>query len=237
MSILPSKEHPVCILAAMQSEMEGLLARLQKEGEETVSGITFHIGSLCGVPAVLAVCGIGKVYAALAAQTAILKYSPALLINTGVAGALAPDLSIGDITVAESLCQHDMDTSPLGDPVGLVSGINRIYFPADPDAVAGFAGALDALSLGYKIGRVASGDAFIADGVKKAWIRDTFAADCCEMEGAAIAQVAFVNGTPFAVLRAISDTADGGAEMLYSEFVTLAAKNSVAVLCEFLSNL
>ena len=221
----------------MPREMEGLLALLEDAKSETVSGITFHKGRLCGVPAVLAVMGIGKVFAAIAAQTVILRYSPALLINTGVAGTLSPALSVGGIAVADSLCQHDMDTSPLGDPVGMVSGVNRIYFPADPDAIGGLTAALDALSLPYLIGHIASGDAFIADGAKKAYIRDTFNAVACEMEGAAVAQTAYVNGTPFAVLRAISDSADGGAEMLYSEFVTLAAKNSIAVLCEFLSKM
>ncbi len=221
----------------MQSEMAGLLPLLEDAKSESFSGITFHRGRLCGVPAVLAVCGIGKVFAAIAAQTMILKYSPALLINTGVAGTLSPRLSVGDVAVADSLCQHDMDTSPLGDPVGLVSGVNMVYFPADKGAVSGLSAALDALSLPYLVGHIASGDAFIADGAKKAYIRDTFDAVACEMEGAAVAQTAYVNGTPFAVLRAISDSADGGAEMLYSEFVTLAAKNSVAVLTEFLSKL
>jgi adenosylhomocysteine nucleosidase len=183
---------------------------------------------------VLAVCGIGKVFAALAAQTAILKYSPALLINTGVAGALAPDLSIGDITVAESLCQHDMDTSPLGDPVGLVSGINVVHFPADIVAVEFISAAAKCLGINQVQGTIASGDQFIASREKKNYIRDNFSAIACEMEGAAIGHVCYVNKTPFAVIRAISDTADDSSHMDYGEFLKLAAERSFKVVTKFI---
>lgn len=214
------------IIGAMEPEVEGLVARLTEKACETVSGITFYTGVLEGKRVAIAKCGIGKVFAAMCAQTMIMKYSPALLVNTGVGGALAPDLKTGDIIIAESLCQHDMDTSAIGDPVGLVSGINKIYFDADARAVEILLSASEKLGLTARGGRVASGDKFIASSEDKARIVSTFSADACEMEGCAIAQVAFVNDTPFAVVRAISDSADGEATMDYPTFLPIAAKNS-----------
>lgn len=214
------------IIGAMDPELEGLVGLLSDKETECVSGITFYTGVLEGKRVAIAKCGIGKVFAAVCAQTMILRFSPSLIVNTGVGGALARDLKTGDIIVAESLCQHDMDTSAIGDPAGLVSGINRIYFDADKRAVEILLSEANAVGLTARAGRVATGDKFIASGDDKARIVKDFSADACEMEGCAIAQVAFVNNTPFAVVRAISDSADGGATMDYPTFLPIAAKNS-----------
>ena len=156
----------------------------------------------------------------------ILKFAPKLLVNTGVGGALAHGLRCGDIVVAEKLCQHDMDTSPIGDPVGLVSGINKIWFETDTKAREILLSSGKELGLSVKLGSIATGDRFVATKDVKNYILDTFAASVCEMEGGAIAQVAFVNETPFVVVRAISDSADDEASMDYPTFVAEAAKNS-----------
>ena len=210
----------------MQPEVEGLVARLAEHREKTVSGITFHTGVLLGKSVVVARCGVGKVFAAICAEAMIREYSPSLIVNTGVGGAIAAGLSTGDIVVAESLCQHDMDTSPIGDPVGLISGINKIYFETDARARQILLSAAQELGLCATVGRVATGDRFIAAGEDKKRIAALFGAMACEMEGGAIAQVAFVNSTPVAVIRAISDSADGEASMDYPTFLPIAAKNS-----------
>lgn len=214
------------IIGAMEPEVEALIAALDNAVSETVSGITFHIGKIGERTVAIAKCGIGKVFAALCAQTMIIKYSPDLIVNTGVGGALRSGITTGDIVVAESLCQHDMDTSAIGDPVGLVSGINVIYFESDKRAADILLGAAESLGLRAYSGRIASGDKFIASAEDKARIISTFSADACEMEGCAVAQVAFVNRIPFAVVRAISDSADGEATMDYPTFLPIAAKNS-----------
>lgn len=214
------------IIGAMEPEVEALIAALDNAVSETVSGITFHIGKIGERTVAVAKCGIGKVFAALCAQTMIIKYSPELIVNTGVGGALRSGITTGDIVVAESLCQHDMDTSAIGDPVGLVSGINVIYFESDKRAADILLGAAESLGLRAYSGRIASGDKFIASAEDKARIISTFAADACEMEGCAVAQVAFVNRIPFAVVRAISDSADGEATMDYPTFLPIAARNS-----------
>ena len=214
------------IIGAMEPEVEALIAALDNAVSETVSGITFHIGKIGERTVAVAKCGIGKVFAALCAQTMIIKYSPELIVNTGVGGALRGGITTGDIVVAESLCQHDMDTSAIGDPVGLVSGINVIYFESDKRAADILLGAAESLGLRAYSGRIASGDKFIASVCDKARIISTFSADACEMEGCAVAQVAFVNRIPFAVVRAISDSADGEATMDYPTFLPIAARNS-----------
>ena len=214
------------IIGAMEPEVEAIIASLRDGLSETVSGIIFHTGFIGDRRVAVAKCGIGKVFAALCAQTMILKYSPDLIVNTGVGGAIGGGLRCGDVVIADRLCQHDMDTSAIGDPKGLVSGINMIYFNADGRAVEILLSEGKQLGLAVKSGTVATGDKFIADSEDKRRIATDFSASVCEMEGCAIAQTAFVNGTPFAVVRAISDSADGEATMDYPTFLSIAAANS-----------
>ncbi|MBR2432161.1 MAG: 5'-methylthioadenosine/adenosylhomocysteine nucleosidase [Clostridia bacterium] len=217
------------IIGAMTPEVDGLIALLDGHESETVSGVTYHTGMLGGKRVAIARCGVGKVFAAICAEAMIIKYSPRLIINTGVGGALAGGLKTTDIVIADKLCQHDMDTSPLGDPKGLISGINKIYFDADARAVEILKVESKRLSLNATVGTVASGDKFVADKSDKERIVSEFNAIACEMEGAAIAHTAFVNDTAFAVVRAMSDSADGDATMDYPTFLPIAAKNSTSL--------
>ena len=196
------------IIAAMQKEAAGLLEKMKDKTETVIGGVTYTAGTLCGHTAVAAVCGVGKVFAALCAQTMILRFAPQCIINTGVAGSLSTALSIGDLVIADGAVQYDMDTSAVGDPVGLLSGINRIVLPTDK-----------ALTERLKAAAAAVGAV------------DTFGAVACEMEGGAVAQACFVNGVPFALVRAISDDASGKAQVDYPAFADAAAKNSIALLC------
>jgi adenosylhomocysteine nucleosidase len=169
---------------------------------------------------------VGKVAAAMVAEAMILRFGVTHLLNTGVAGGLGEGLVVGDIVVADAVVQHDMDTTALGDPAGLISGLGIVKIPTDPTFSASLQAATVTAGLVPHIGTVASGDLFVARDEDKARIRAQFDAIACEMEGAAIGQVAYTNGVPFAVLRAISDGGDG---MEFSEFVGLAAERSVAV--------
>ena len=158
------------------------------------------------------------------------------MVNSGVGGALASGLRVTDTVIADKLVQHDMDTSPLGDPVGLISGINKVWFESDARAVEILSSAAQRLGLRAAVGSVASGDVFVASGEQKKRIVDLFGAMACEMEGAAIAHTAFVNSTPFAVIRAISDSADEGSSMDYMSFLPIAAKNSSALTLDLIKN-
>ena len=220
------------IIGAMSVEIDELKSKLEAPVEEYVSGVCYTRGKLCGKDAVLAVCGIGKVFAAICAQTMILKYSPEYIINTGVGGALDGDLRVTDVVIASELVQHDMDTTPLGDPPGLISGINVVKVPADVRLSELLRSCVEAQGIRCKSGIIASGDQFIAGGERKEYIKKTFGASACEMEGASIAQVAYVNSVPFAVVRAISDGADSESSMDYPTFVAKAAHNSALTIEE-----
>ncbi len=223
------------IIGAMQVEIDALKTLVKNPQTETVSGVDFVSGTLGSQEVVVAQCGIGKVFAALCAQTMILRYGVDRVINVGVAGTLSPDLGLLDVAVSDALVQHDMDTSPLGDPVGLISGINIVQIPASDSLAQALTAAADRIGVRTLRGVIASGDQFIADERKKAYIRDAFDAVACEMEGAAIGQVCYANQVPFAVLRCISDNASSEAgEMEYPELCRRAAEQSQKLLLEFL---
>lgn len=228
------KKLPIGIIGAMDDEVAGLISRLEGAAQETFLGIKFYTGTIASVSVIIAKCGVGKVFAAMCASAMIMRYSPRIIVNTGVGGALCTSLCKGDIVVAERLVQHDMDTSAIGDPKGLVSGINKIFFDADSAAVTTLLDAARALSIPAKRGVIATGDIFVADGALKERIVADFSASVCEMEGGAIAQVCYTAGVPFTVVRAISDGADGDAPMDFPTFVKAAAKNSQALVLALL---
>ena len=223
-------------IGAMSCETEALKSMLEGAVTERISGVEYHSGKLFGREAVIATCGIGKVFAALCTQTMILRYSPDLIINTGVAGTLTEKLSVCDMAVSSDVVQHDMDTSAIGDPVGLISGINIVNIPADERLCRAVTEAAEVCGLKALSGTVASGDVFVADRQRKDYIRSAFGAIACEMEGASIGQVCYVNSVPFVVIRAISDGGDEEAAMSYDRFVAVAAENSVKLVCEIIKN-
>ena len=222
------------IIAAMDVEMNSLRSYMKNTETEVISGIRFVRGTLEGKDVVTAVCGIGKVFAALCAQTLILHYQPQCIINTGVAGTLTDALTIGSIAVSSAVVRHDMDTSALGDPVGLISGINKVELPADRLLSGQLSACAKVMGVRTATGVIASGDQFVASQERKAFIVEHFKAIACEMEGAAIGQVCHVNKVPFCVLRAISDSADGSSHMDYPTFVQMAAEQSVNLLRRFM---
>ena len=219
------------IIGAMQIEIEQIRAMLTERESRVISGIEFVSGVLHGKRVVSAVCGIGKVAAAMCAQTMILTYSPQLVLNTGAAGSLSPKLGIGDIAIASGVIQHDMDTTALGDAPGFISGLGIIEMPCDKKAVEKLVESVEELeNTGFQVGIVASGDQFVSSDAEKERIKKTFGAIVCEMEGGSIGQVCFSNGVPFAVIRAVSDCADGSSHMDYTEFLPLAAAKAARIL-------
>ena len=218
------------IIGAMQPEVEAILGLIEDKKINCVKSFAFHEGKINGKDVVVAQCGIGKVFAAMCAEAMILNYDLDYILNVGVGGALSDKLSICSIAISKGLIQHDMDTSPLGDPIGMISGINIIEIPANKGVVWKVEEAVKDAGLNYEIGIIASGDQFINNKEKKDYIKNTFGAIACEMEGAAIAQVAYVNKVPFCVIRAISDSADGSSHMEYAEFLKEAIENTKKVI-------
>jgi len=184
---------------AMSGEIESILQSTGAKLLETVCGVPFYeiekdIIAYAG--------GIGKVNAAMSAQLFIDRYQPDWIINAGVAGSFK-DLAIGTIVLADCFVQHDVDTSPIGDPVGLVSTVNRVEFPTDE--VETVSDILQKLNLPFLTGKVATGEVFMTKGARADWVAQTFSPTLCEMEGGAVAQVCLRNGVKFTALKSVSD--------------------------------
>lgn len=224
----------VGIICAMALEANAIKDTIENKKITSVSGVDFTSGTIGGKEVVVAVCGVGKVFAAICTEAMILEFHPDVVINSGVAGSLCRDIKISDIVIAESVVQHDMDTSPLGDPKGLISGINIINIPCAETVAKNLKNCCDTLGIKNFSGVIATGDVFMSNNEHKKEIADRFNAKACEMEGAAVGHVCYVNKVPFCVLRAISDNADDGAEMTYETFAVQAAKNTHAVIDKFI---
>ncbi len=218
------------IIGAMEQEVESLLAQMQGKTSREIAGSTFFSGTLEGVDAVVVQCGVGKVNAALCAQILCDCFGVTHLVNTGIAGSLCAELDIGDLVVSRDAMYHDFDCVHFGYPYGRVPGMDVTAFPAD-DTLLGYAfAAAEQVNPSHtRIGRVASGDLFVADAVQKERIVAATQALCTEMEGAAIAQAAYRNQVPFVILRAISDKADDSAQMDYPTFERIAAHRCAEV--------
>ncbi len=226
------------IIGAMTVEIDDLRQALTDYKEEIVSGMAFYSGLLGGQSVVLAKSGVGKVNAAMCTQTMILKFHPAAVINTGVAGGLVKGVGIGDIVIADAVVQYDVDTSAVGDPIGFVSGVNRVEFPSERSLADALYRAAQQLSdTNVHRGVIATGDRFIGSRAEAAVIRERFSALANEMEGGSIGQVCFINDVPFCVVRAISDGEDDDSHMEYAQFVSLAAQKSKAIVLGYLAGL
>ena len=227
------------IIGAMDVEVQDLLSRMTDGSEETVSGIRYHRGLIAGAECVVARCGVGKVAAAVCAQTMILRYRPAAVLNVGVAGGTGRGIHIGDVVVSSALVQHDMDTTALGDEKGFLSGPDLVRIPAS-GALADLAAAAAGSVFGPRkvhSGVIATGDQFVCDPERLGRIRDEFGALACEMEGGSVAQVCWLNGVDFVVIRAISDNADERAATDFAEFAKQSARELTSLLLSLLPKL
>jgi len=224
--------HPegvTAVIGAMDEELEALLVDLEERREGSHGPFAVHFGRLEGRSVALARCGVGKVNAAALTQ-AVLTLGAARVVFTGVAGALRPGLEVGDVVISKDAVQHDLDVRPLGYRLGEVPG-EAWSWEADPHlAELALAAAGELEGVHAVLGRVASGDVFVADPVRARALRDTFAADCAEMEGAAAAQVCAKWGVPFVIIRSISDTADHDAQVDFRSFTPLAAARAKQVV-------
>ena len=226
------------IVGAMEQEIETLLAKMEDKVASTVAGSTFYEGKLAGLNVVVVQCGIGKVNAALCVQILCTKYGITHVVNTGIAGSLCAQLDIGDLVVSCDAMYHDFDCVHFGYPHGKVPGMDVVSFPADETMIKLAYDAAISVHPGHvTVGRIASGDQFVAEQSLKNKIISNTQAFCTEMEGAAIAQTAYRNAVPFVIIRAISDKADDSAEMDYPTFEKQAAHRCAAVTMALASSL
>ena len=218
------------IIGAMDVEVATLKEKMTKKTVRTIAGSDYCEGKLEGLDVVVVQCGVGKVNAALCAQILCSCFSVTHIVNTGIAGSLNAELDIGDFVISKDAVYHDVDATNFGYPMCQVPGLSVLSFPADEDLMeAAYRAANNAHPGHVRIGRIATGDQFVAEKALKEKIIANTGAYCTEMEGAAIAHVAFRNKLPVVILRAISDKADDSAEMDYPTFEAIAAHRCAQV--------
>ncbi len=220
------------IIGAMDEEVEQIVEAMNIERVEEKAGMKFSCGSLNGSEVVIVRSGIGKVNAAICTQILCDDFKADAVINTGIAGSLDASIDIGDIVLSSDVLHHDVDATGFGYPLGQIPRMDTLSFEADKKLLATAEECCkEALpQVGVHVGRVVSGDQFISDKAVKERIISNFGGMCTEMEGAAIAQAAYVNKIPFLIMRAISDKADDSATVDYPAFEAQAIKNSVTLL-------
>lgn len=219
------------IIGAMAEEVSALKGALTDQRITAVAGMEFCDGRLEGADVVVVQCGMGKVNAAICAHTLIHTFGVSRVINTGVAGSLDAKIDIGDIVVSTDAVQHDFDLTPIGYKRGELDSPRMVAIPAHEDMRRSAAAAVRKAAPEVRVfeGRICSGDQFIASKEQKAAIISAFGGLCCEMEGAAIAQACYLNGTPFVIIRAISDQADDSEEMSFELFKASASERCAAI--------
>jgi len=215
----------IAIMGAMPEEVEPIVAKLENLKETVYAANTYYEGSYNGQEVVVAYSKIGKVFATLTATMLIEKFGCDTLLFSGVAGAISDELKIGDLIIADGLCQHDLDITAFGHPFGFVPE-GEVCIPTDVNLrnIAKDVAASKGLTL--REGVIATGDQFVANAERKDWIGNTFSADALEMEGASVAVVCSALDVPFFILRAISDSADMDASFNFDEFLESSAKIS-----------
>ena len=216
------------IIGAMDIEIQTLKEKIENLTVTEKAGTEYYEGTLQGLPVVLVKCGIGKVNAAIGAQILCDLFGVTHIVNTGIAGSLCAQQDIGDMVISSDVWHHDFDCVAFGYPMCKIPGMPQ-SFAADEKLIALAKNAAQQTGSNVRIGRVASGDQFVADPQLKNQIIERTQALCTEMEGAAIAQTAYRNNIPFVILRCISDKADNSAEMDYPSFEAMAAKRCAQV--------
>jgi adenosylhomocysteine nucleosidase len=226
------------IIGAMDEEVAILINEIILDRKEIKANMEFCCGNLWGQNVVVVRSGIGKVNSAICAQILIDDFSVDFIINVGIAGGIGIDINPGDVVIADNLVQHDIDTSVFGDRIGQVPRLDTFDFKCSKELITmAKKGCLELKHIKSFIGRIVTGDQFIADVEKIKWIKEEFDALACEMEGGSIAQVCFLNNIPFVVIRSISDNANTGAHIDYEKFKYIAVENSITILKSMLKNM
>ena len=227
------------IIGAMDQEVSILKEKMEVKKIDKRASMEFYVGILNGKEVVIVKCGVGKVNAAVCTQILADCYQVEAVINTGVAGSLRAEINIGDIVVSTDALQHDMDATGFGYEPAEIPLMGKKTFEADASLRSLIAETCREVNpeIGVFEGRVVSGDQFISDRAVKDRILAQFGGMCTEMEGAAIAQAAYLNKIPFVIIRAISDKADDSAVVDYPAFERQAILHSVALVENFVTKI
>ncbi len=216
------------IIGAMQEEIAYIKPKMNIVTVRNIIGLDFFIGKFNNTNVVLVRSGIGKVNAAICSQVLIDLFAVDYIINTGVAGAISKELDIGDVVISDEVWHHDVDVTAFGHKMGVIPRMPDSAFRADEELIRLATEATKNVPQVKNVltGKIVSGDQFISSAEIKNKIKENFNPLCVEMESAAIAQTCVLNKIPFVIIRAISDKADGSADMSFEEFVDIAARNA-----------
>lgn len=223
------------IIGAMSEEVESLLKDMHFKTSEIKAKMKFSLGTIHNKDVVIVTSGIGKVNAAVCTQILVDDFNVECIINIGIAGGTKDNIYPGDIVIGENLVQHDMDTTVFGDKIGQIPRLDTFDFKCDKKLIEIATKACDGIEgHNHFTGRIVSGDQFIGSVDKIKWLNSEFECLACEMEGASIAQVCYLNEVPFIVIRSISDNANNGAHMDYEKFKDIAVENATSILNDML---
>ena len=226
----------IAIMGAMPEEIEPLLSKVTDIRQSDYASNRYYEAKYKGKDIVIAYSKIGKVFASLTATILIEKFGCDRLLFSGVAGAIDPDLEIGDLVIADGLCQHDLDITAFGHPHGFVPE-GEVCIPTDPYFRAIAKEIAKERGLPLKEGIIATGDQFVANTERKNWISKMFDAHALEMEGASVAVVCNALDIPFFILRAISDSADMDAGFDFDKFLEGSAKVSAEFILDMVEKI
>jgi len=226
----------IAIMGAMVEEIEPLLEYFKEYKTVKFAKNRYYLTQYKGHNIIITYSKIGKVFATLTAATMIEKFDAEILLFSGVAGAINPDLKIGDLIIGDELCQHDLDITAFGHPHGYVPE-GQVCIKSDESLKKTAFEVAKEMNIPLKNGIIATGDQFIANEKTKEWIKGTFKADALEMEGAAVAVVCDALDIPFFILRAISDAADMDAGFNFDEFLNSSAKTSADFIISMLDKI
>lgn len=222
------------IICAMEEEIKSLVAQLEDKKQDTIGGIDFYSGTINGKEVVLTRSGIGKVQAGVTTGLLIANYKVDAVINSGSAGGIGEGLRVGDVVLSTGAAYHDADATAFGYKPGQLPQQPQIY-TADEDLLEAISKAAKESNLVAKEGLIVTGDQFVSSSEKIAEIKEIYPdALSCEMEGAAIAQVAYQFSVPFLIIRAMSDVGDEDAGQSFDEFIIEAGKKSANMILNFL---
>lgn len=231
-------EQPIGIIGAMPQEVKTLCECLENPQTTEIAGMTLVSGKLNDIAVVVMQSGIGKVNATIATTLLIQRFTPKAIINTGSAGGIGEQLSIGDVVIGDSVTHHDVDVTAFGYTVGQMAGMPENY-PCDTRLVdLAKQAATTFPNAKIHSGQIVSGDQFIADSSRFSAIKKDFpTALAVEMEAAAIAQTCYRFDVPFVVVRAISDLANEQASVSFDEFIEQAGRHSADMVRAIIKNL
>lgn len=227
------------IIGAMAEEVEQLKKEMAQPEIISVAGMDFYKGKIGGKDVVVVRSGVGKVNGAVCVQILVDRFGVDGIVNTGIAGSLKAEINIGDLVLATDAVQHDVDATLFSYPLGQIPQLGVLAFEADRELREKAVTCCRQVNPDIEVheGRILTGDQFVSSKEKKEWLFETFDGVCTEMEGAAIAQAAYLNQVPFLIVRAISDKADDSAQMDYEEFERLAIVHSVNLTRTLIENI